>query len=270
MRMEALPVVPAAAAALRSRIEACLEHDLFSLVIQPAVDFRTGCAFTGEALTRLNHPEHGMISADEFIPSLEALGLSARFDRYIFRKCCLWLHRAAEAGQRFDCISCNFSRRTLSQEGLARELIRIADSHGVPHHKLGIEIMERQQAPDMRQFRENLRQLKAAGFRIILDDYGSGVTSERDLYSLPLDIVKLDRSFLLEAGTEEGNASFRALVAQAVRLGMEVVCEGIETEFQDRLAREAGCHYGQGFLYCRPVSQEQVFQRIHPPLRNEA
>lgn len=267
--MDALPVIPTAAAALCNRIESYLEHDLFSLVIQPTVDFRTGCAFTGEALSRLCHPEHGILSADVFIPSLDTLGLCSRFDRYIFRKCCIWLHHTAAEGKRFDRISCNFSRKTLSQAGMARDLTRIADSYGIPHHKLGIEITERNQATDMRQITENLRQLKEAGFRIILDDYGSGVTAESDLYDFPLDIVKLDRSLLLKAGTEEGDTEFRALVTKLIRLGVEVVCEGIETKVQDSFVREAGCHYGQGFLYFRPVSQESVFELNHQPFRND-
>lgn len=221
-------------------------------------------------MSRLCHPEHGIISADVFIPDLDTLGLCSKFDRYIFRKCCIWLHRIAAEGKRFDRISCNFSRKTLSQAGMARDLTRIADSYGIPHHKLGIEITERNQATDRQQITENLRQLKAAGFRIILDDYGSGVTAESDLYNFPLDIVKLDRSLLLKAGTEKGAAEFRTLVTRLIRLGVEVVCEGIETKDQDSFVREAGCHYGQGFLYFRPVPQDRVFEWICQTLRNEA
>lgn len=253
-----------------SHSEVSGEQELFSLLIQPAVDFRTGCAFTGEALSRLNHPERGTVSADVFIPALDILGLGARFDRHIFQKCCHWLHRSEMEGQRFDRIACNFSRKTLSQTGIARELTRIVDSYGVPCHKLGIEITEQDPETDRHRLTENLRQLKAAGFRIILDDYGSGVTSEHDLYNFPLDIVKLDRSLLLKTGTEKGRAEFHRLVETFTRLGAEVVCEGIETEDHDRFVREAGCHYGQGYLYFRPVSHDRVFELIRQPIRNEA
>ena len=122
---------------------------------------------------------------------------------------------------------------------------------------------------DMQQITENLSQLKAAGFRIILDDYGSGVTAESDLYNFPLDIVKIDQSLLLDTGTEPGDTAFRTLVKKFIQLGVEVVCEGIETPSQDRFAREAGCHYGQGYLYFRPVSQDQVWELIHPPFQNK-
>lgn len=264
------PVTPETATVLRNQIESCLQEDLFSLVIQPTVNFRTGCTCTGEALSRLNHPEYGIISAEIFIPILDDLGLYSKFDQYIFRKCCMWLHRIAAEGKRFDWISCNFSRKTLSRTDIVQDLIRIADSYEVPHCKLGIEITEWNQATDMQQISENLRQLKAAGFRIILDDYGSGVTEESDLHNFPLDIVKLDHSLILNTGTEQGVAAFRTLVAKFLQLGVEIICEGIETENQDSLAQETGCHYGQGFLYYKPISHDKVLDLIHDPFQNQA
>lgn len=248
---------------LHSRMEEFLERDLFSLVIQPVVDFRTNTVFNGEALSRLHHPEQGVVFPDDFLPALDAMDLYPRFDRYIFRKSCAWLHRSAAEGKRFDFLSCNFSRKTLSEAGIVLDLIQIADSYGIPHHTLGLEITEREKETDEQQLLENLKQLKAAGFRIILDDYGTGVTSEKDLTLYPLDIVKIDRSMLLNTCTERGNAEFRALVTRAIELGTEVVCEGIETEEQSRFARETGCHYGQGFLYFKPISSNQVFELIH-------
>jgi NAD-dependent DNA ligase len=109
---------------------------------------------------------------------------------------------------------------------------------------------------------ENLKALRAAGFRVILDDYGTGVTSVNDLLNFPLDIVKIDRSVLLSAKSEESKAAFRALVELFVDLGADVVCEGIETKEQDEFARSAGCHYGQGFLYFKPTRQNRVFEVI--------
>ena len=255
--------ISSSAASLHSQIESYLDQDLFSLVIQPIVDYQTGCAFTGEALTRLNHPEHGNISADVVTHAVDDMGLHSKFDLYIFRKCCIWMQRITEEGKRFDRIACNFSRKTLSRKDIARELIGIADNYKIPYSRLGIEITEWKQATDMRQISENLKQLKEAGFRIILDDYGSGVTSERDLYEFPLDVVKLDHSLLKDAETEKGEAEFRDLVAKFRELGLKVVCEGIETEAQDILARTAGCHYGQGFRYFSPASQERIFERIY-------
>ena len=244
------------------RMEEFLDRDLFALVIQPVMDFKDDTAYNGEVLSRLHHPERGVIFPDQFLPAIEAQGLCSRFDRYIFQKSCVWMSRARSEGERFDCLSCNFNRKTLSEEGLAGDLIRIADRYGVPHHKLGLEITEREKETNAAQMIENLNHLKAAGFRIILDDFGNGVTSVNDLMKYPLDIVKIDRSMLLKACIEKGKAEFYELVTTAAQLGMEVVCEGIETNEQNHFARESGCHYGQGFLYFKPISQDKVFEMM--------
>ena len=248
---------------LAQRMEEFLQRDHFSLVVQPVVDFRTNTVSNGEVLARLNHPERGVIFPDAFLPAVDALGLYPRFDRYIFRKSCAWMRRSLADGEHFDCLSCNFSRKTLSEAGIAQDLVEIADQYGVPHSALAVEITERERETDARQLIENLNQLKAAGFRIILDDYGNGVTSVNDLMQYPLDIVKIDRSLLLNTRTEQGVNVFRELVAMAGRLGAEIVCEGIETPEQERFAREAGCHYGQGFLFFKPTEQNLVFEMIH-------
>ena len=247
---------------LLNRMEDFLNQDLFCLVVQPIVEFETGTAYSGEVLSRLHLPERGVVFPDQFLPAIDVLGLYPRFDRYIFRKCCAWVRRSVAAGEQIDCISCNFSRKTLSEAGLAGDLIQIADSCGISRNKLGLEITEREDATDARQFLENLKLLKAAGFRIILDDFGNGVTSVNDLMHYPLYVVKIDRSMLLNACTEKGREEFRDLVTKATQLGMEVVCEGIETDVQNRFAREAGCHYGQGFLFFKPVSQDRVFEMM--------
>lgn len=247
---------------LESRIAEFMELDHFSLMIQPVVDLRTDAVCCGEVLSRLNHPERGVIFPDEFLPAIDSAGLYLQFDRYIFQKSCAWFSRSLEEEEKLDILSCNFSRKTLSEANVASQLVRIADSYGLPHNRLAVEITERERETDAQQFYSNLAQLKSAGFRIFLDDYGNGVTSVKDLMQYPLDIVKIDRSLLLAAETEQGKAVYRALVAMAKELGDKVVCEGVETEEQRRFAREAGCHYGQGFLFFCPMSTEQVFDMV--------
>ena len=254
---------------LKDRMVEFLDRDFFSLVIQPVVDFKTNTVFKGEVLSRLEHPERGVIFPDAFLPVIDELNLYSRFDRYIFRKSCVWLQRSLAAGETMECISCNFSRKTLSEPTIAQDLIRLANNYGVSHDKLAVEITEREQHDDEPQLIENLKVLREAGFRIILDDYGTGVTSVNDLLHYPLDIVKIDRSVLLEAKSEERKAAFRALVALFIDLGADVVCEGIETEEQDAFARDAGCRYGQGYLYFKPIRHDQVFDMIRKSSLNE-
>lgn len=247
---------------LQDRMEEFLEMDRFALVIQPVVDFRTNTVKDGEVLSRLEHPERGVIFPDEFLPAIDALGLYPEFDRYIFEKSCVWLHHSMKEGEEFNILSCNFSRKTLAEADIVQDLIQIADSYGIPHSKLGVEITEQENISTEQHMVKNLNLLKQAGFRIILDDYGTGVTSVNDLFRYPLDILKIDRSLLLKTDTDQGKTTFRAMVAMFIELGAEVVCEGIETKEQDRLAREAGCHYGQGFLYFKPLHQDQVLEMM--------
>lgn len=269
----AAPVAPTAQKTLhrelKDRMVEFLDRDFFSLVIQPVVDFKTNTVFKGEVLSRLEHPERGVIFPDAFLPVIDELDLYSRFDRYIFRKSCVWLQRSLAAGETMECISCNFSRKTLSEPTIAQDLIRLANNYGVSHDKLAVEITEREKNADEPQLIENLKALREAGFRIILDDYGTGVTSVNDLLNYPLDIVKIDRSVLLNAKSEERKAAFRALVDLFVDLGADVVCEGIETEEQDAFARETGCRYGQGYLYFKPIPHDRVFEMIRKSRLNE-
>ena len=258
---------------LQTRIEEFIDTDRFILVIQPVMNLKTNTIAGGEVLSRLNHPERGVIFPDAFLPAVAAAGLYSEFDKYIFRKCCAWLSRSRCEGEGMELVSCNFSRKTLSEPDIASQLVQIADSYGLPHSSLGIELMEQEAETDMNQFYGNLKQLKNSGFRIILDDFGDGVTSVKDIIHEPLDIVKIDRSVLLAANDDQVKNVYRSMVEMAEGKGLEVVCEGIETEEQRLFAQDVGCHYGQGFLFYHPMSIDQVFEMIEKgsvaEIRNE-
>lgn len=247
---------------MESRIAEFIDSDRFSLVIQPVMNLKTNTIAGGEVLSRLNHPERGVIFPDDFLPAVAAAGRYSEFDKYIFRKCCAWLSRSRSEGGEMELVSCNFSRKTLSEPDIASQLVQIADSYGLPHSSLGIELMEQESETDINQFYGNLKRLKDSGFRIILDDFGNGVTSVKDIMRDPLDIVKIDRSVLLAADNDQVKAAYRSMVEMAEGMGLQVVCEGIETEEQCRFAQEVGCHYGQGFLFYRPMSIDQVYKMI--------
>lgn len=247
---------------LQTRMKEFIGNDRFALVIQPVMNLKTNTIAGGEVLSRLNHPERGVIFPDAFLPAVAAAGLYSEFDKYIFRKCCAWLSHSRSEGEGMELVSCNFSRKTLSEPDIASQLVQIADSYGLPHSSLGIELMEQEAETDINQFYGNLKQLKDSGFRIILDDFGDGVTSVKDIIHEPLDIVKIDRSVLLAANDDQMKNVYRSMVEMAEGKGLEVVCEGIETEEQRRFAQDVGCHYGQGFLFYRPMSIDQVFEMI--------
>ena len=145
---------------LQERMEEFMEMDQFTLVIQPVVNFRDNTVKDGEVLSRLEHPERGVIFPDEFLPVIDALGLYPAFDRYIFEKSCVWLHRFMADGNEFEILSCNFSRKTLSEADIAQDMIQIADNYGISHSKLGLEITEREPATDEKQLIKNLNLLR--------------------------------------------------------------------------------------------------------------
>ena len=242
---------------LVKRMPDLIYYDRFQLAVQPVIDLQTGGIVGGEVLSRLNHPEQGVIFPDKFLPAVEEAGLYPKFDHYIFRKSCELMQRLTEQGVVIHYLSCNFSRVTLSEKGAATRLSKIADEFGVPHERMAVEITEREQETDSDQFCENLVEIKKAGFRIFVDDLGAGVTSIRDLWSYPVDVVKIDRSLLLATDTEQGRTAYRGLRNMAVDLGCTVLCEGVETEEQHRFVLDVGCHYSQGFLFYRPMDDEQ-------------
>lgn len=241
---------------LKRRTGEFISRDRFELVIQPVVDLETDTIVGCEALSRLNHPSRGVISPDTFLPSVDNLGLYPKFDCYIFHKGCAWMAHMLEEQVNLQFLSCNFSRKTLSEKDLVHQLTKSADLFGLDHHYMAIEVTEREGETDTEQFQINLEQIKAAGFQIFVDDFGAGVTSVKDLWQYPVDVVKIDRSILLGADTPKGETAFRGLVKLATSLGAKVVCEGIETEEQHRLAKSCKCHYGQGYLFSPPIFKE--------------
>lgn len=244
---------------LVERMPEFLRDDRLLLVVQPVIKLQTGKIVGAEVLSRLEHPEQGLIFPDRFIPAVEAAGLHCEFDCEIFRKSCVLMHRLRKHSVKLQYLSCNFSRMTLSEPGMPDRLCQIAEENGVPHECMAVEITEREQDTDNDQFCENLIDLKKTGFRILVDDLGAGVTSLRDMWSYPVDVVKIDRSLLLAAETEQGRSVFCRLRDLADDLGCMVLCEGVETEAQHRFVREAGCQYSQGFHFYRPMKDEQFF-----------
>ena len=245
--------------ALADQIREMISCDRFRLVVQPVIDLQTGCIVGGEVLSRLEHPDLGLLFPDKFLPAVELAGLCPEFDLHIFQKSCALMGGLMEQGTQIQYLSCNFSRLTLSEPGAADQLCAIADAVGIPHDRVAVEITEREQDTDNDQFCENLIDLKKAGFRILVDDLGAGVTSVRDLWCYPVDVVKIDRSLLLAADNDQGRSDFRRLRDLAVDLGCMVLCEGVETEDQHRFVLDAGCQYCQGYLFYRPMECEQFF-----------
>ena len=246
-------------------IARAIRENRFLLEFQPFVDLETGQVVGGEVLSRLSGEEQGLVMPERFLAAVDTTGVHSQFDYYIFRKSCAWL--SCQSGKKeLRYLSCNFSRRTMSEERFARTVTDIADRYGLPHRCIAVEITEEVQASSDQALERSLTQLHQAGFTIFLDDFGAGVTSLADLHRLPIDVVKLDKSLLEGAQTQRGRALLRSVVRLAGDLGFLVLCEGIEREEQAALARWAGCRLAQGYYYYQPLPAPE-FLRLLPDAR---
>lgn len=237
-----------------------IKEDNFFIEVQPVVDVRTGKVVSGEALSRLNSQTDGILSPALFLPAINQMGVGEEFDYHIFDKVCMWLSsKEVNFGDGFRSISCNFSKRTLCTADFASKICEIVDKYSLPYSSLAIEVLEGDlmDRTGMDQIISNIKLLKDKGITILLDDYGSVHTSLADMQNYPVDVVKIDREIIVNTDTEKGMSIFHNIVALAKELGADIICEGVETQSQSDIVKNAGCTMIQGYLYYRPMTPQQ-------------
>ena len=234
-----------------------IENNEFKMYLQFVVDSQTKKIVSAEVLSRWHSPEEGVVGPAKYIGNMEALGLISRHDFYMFELACSQLEKWTDTEYKDISISCNFTRITLSEEDFIEKLKNIADKYKFDKTKLAIEITEDAIEKDRETAKRNVMLSKELGFRIYLDDLGSGYTSLANLCDYPIDIVKIDRDILLKADTQRGRALFSGIIALAHSLNMSVICEGVETSEQNTLVSQSGCDYIQGWYYSKPLPLEE-------------
>lgn len=232
--------------------EAALQRGEFELYMQPIVSLATESVRGYEALLRWNHPLHGLMTPERFANVLVAERIGLRIQEHVLELALLWLR---EHGDAIEVLSVNFTSAQLAGTRSARRVLDRLAHHGIPASSLCVEVTEGvmlDRAAD--RILANLRTLHAAGVSIALDDFGTGYASLVHLRNIPVDRIKIDRSFVSGIDQHEGGtmAIVRAIVGLGRGLGKVVVAEGIETEAQALRLRQLGCQLGQGFLYGRP------------------
>jgi diguanylate cyclase (GGDEF)-like protein/PAS domain S-box-containing protein len=239
---------------LESELRRAVEHKQFMLYYQPVRDFRSGEIVGSEALLRWNHPKRGIVQPSEFIPTLESSGLIAEVGRWVVDEAC---RQAAEWSTKVPSIqwtAVNVSAAQLRGDafvGFVRETI---ERHGLDSGRLSMEITESLALDDSAETADLLHRLRDLGTRIAVDDFGTGYSSLAYLRRLPIDRIKIDRSFVEGVGTDpEATALVRVIVELARSLRLSTVAEGIEHETQSRVLAELGCDMGQGYLLGRPL-----------------
>ena len=241
--------------AIESDLRRALREDELFVVYQPVLDLRSHALAGVEALVRWRHPERGLVLPVEFIGVAEDCGLIDEVGAFVLRKSCQQFVRwRSELGARApQTLAVNVSRAQLRRPQLAEELRDLLKECGMQPSWLQLEITESLAAQD-EPVQEALRRLKALGLTLALDDFGTGYSSLACLHQLPVDTVKVDRSFVQQAQkVEYHRVLIEATIRVARTLGMKTVAEGIETEGQSALMVELECDRGQGYLYSRPL-----------------
>jgi diguanylate cyclase (GGDEF)-like protein len=237
-----------------------LANEEFELYYQPLVNLKSGKISTCEALLRWNHPVRGTVSPVDIIPVAEDMGLIVDLGRWILRKACMECMRWPEAVS----VAVNFSSQQFHQRDVLSEVRYALEVSGLPAHRLEIEITESSLLHNTQVTHDVLSQLRATGVRMSLDDFGTGYSSLSYLHNLPLQKVKIDRSFLEGIDGDRPLTLLRGVARLSADLGMSVVVEGIETNEQlERISAEGTVTEAQGYLFSRPVPAARVRQLLN-------
>jgi len=221
---------------------------------QPVWDVAEGRVIAAEALVRWDHPQRGLIQPAAFLEVAEAVGLIAAIDVWVLRTACAELRRWHDAGHAHLSVFVNLSARQFGRPDLLDEVRSALADAGVSPRRLELEITEGVAMRDAVVTEAVLRELKELGVRISIDDFGTGYSSFGYLRRFPLDTLKVDRTFVTDVDTDEGNAAIAsAIIAMAHRLGLRAVAEGVERPGQMEFLREQGCDAVQGFLLSQPL-----------------
>jgi diguanylate cyclase (GGDEF)-like protein/PAS domain S-box-containing protein len=232
----------------------------FEVYYQPIIDVSSSRTIGAEALVRWHHPTRGMVAPAEFIPVAESNGLIVPLGKWVLVEACRQAQSWRAAGLTDDTfyMSVNLSARQLRDGGLLDDVEAALRTSGLPATALVLEVTESVVMEDLGTAIARLHALKDLGLRLAIDDFGTGYSSLSSLRDLPMDVVKIDKSFVDRIAMDpEGTAMVRGVIALSNALGLTTVAEGVEHDDQFVLLRELGCEALQGYLFARPMPNEE-------------
>lgn len=247
---------------LENELHRALEENEFTVFYQPIVNIQTGRVTGMEALVRWNHPEKGMISPDKFIPIAEESGLIVPLGEYVLRSACKYNVELQSKGYAPIVVSVNLSTRQFLQANLYEMVRNILNETGIQPHLLELEITERM-TMDIERAIPILNKLKNLGVSIAIDDFGTGYSSLSYLKNLPIDRLKIDRSFVTDITNQsKDSAIITTIINMALNLKLNVTAEGIEKEEQVKCLKEKGCQEIQGYYFSPPLAVNDFEKKL--------
>ncbi|MDH5396023.1 MAG: bifunctional diguanylate cyclase/phosphodiesterase, partial [Gammaproteobacteria bacterium] len=244
---------------METRLRHALEREEFVLFYQPIFSLKDQSIIGVEALIRWNDPEHGLIMPDSFIPLAEETGLIVAIGDWVLKHACLQAKKWEAEGFGSLHLAINVASLQFEHDRLYWSVVSTLKDSGFPAQQLELEITERMFLNISGTVRETLDKLTAKGVKLSIDDFGTGYSSLSYLKQLPINTLKIDRSFIMGIPGDKDDVQITAtIITMAHGLNMDVVAEGIETEYQLEYLNSLGCGRGQGYYLSKPLSVEDI------------
>lgn len=248
---------------LDQELRKAIENQDFELYYQPKVDLHTLAIIGVEALVRWKNDKLGFVSPSEFIEYAEDTGLIIPLSEIIFNKACDGYAELAKAGYGHVSIAINVSSIHFQQQTFLESIAKILERNNTSAHHFEIEVTERTVMNSASETISKLVRLKQLGFKLSIDDFGTGYSSLSYLVRFPLDVLKIDRSFIQQiTSLDDKQAVVDAIIQMSHRLKMKVVAEGVETEQQAALLKNLGCDFVQGYYYSKPIPMNELLELL--------
>jgi EAL domain-containing protein (putative c-di-GMP-specific phosphodiesterase class I) len=251
---------------VESELRKGLADNEFETFYQPIYALNSMSLNGFEALIRWNHPKNGLVSPGRFIPVAEESGLISDIGKWVFADACATLSawRKNFPSAKNVTLAVNLSARQFSQPDLLEMTDSILRETGIPPENLRLEVTETAIMENLQMAIQKLRKIRRLGVKIAVDDFGIGYSSLSQLQALPVDVLKVDQSFVMRMEQDsESKAIVKMVIALAHTLGLDVVAEGVETEGQLNMLHAMNCNLVQGFLFSRPVPATEARKLLH-------
>ncbi|ALO46266.1 EAL domain-containing protein [Pseudohongiella spirulinae] len=250
---------------LSNEFRVALADSQLFLEYQPFVELSSGTVIGFEALLRWNHPVHGRMPPDQFIPLIEETGQIIAATRWVFREACGALLRMQQAAGNNDLfMSINFSAQDFDEPEFVTSLCNVAEQEGIEPRNIHLEITERLLLRQASHVSETLKLCRDKGMEVSIDDFGTGYSSLSYLHRYPISTLKIDKSFISNMSSDDGALGLvRSIMSISDNLGLSIIAEGVENDQQVSMLRSLRCHVAQGFYFSRPLAESDAISLLN-------